>query len=95
MTKRHWPEDMPDPEERPERHWTEFLDDDLHLLLGVVVRGEPGDADLIDGAEAHVQVLGDVVVGVARDEAQFVDKRGGGGRAAAARATKRPPLPTS
>ena len=40
-------------------------------MLGGHVRGDAGDADLVDVPQPHVQVLGDVVVGAAGDEAQF------------------------
>lgn len=38
------------------------VDDDLDLLLGVGVRGDAGDPNLVDVLQAHVEVLGDVVV---------------------------------
>jgi len=34
--------------------------------------GDAGDANVVDVGKAHVQVLGDVVVGAARNETEFV-----------------------
>ena len=47
-------------------------DDDLDLVFGMNVRSDARDTDLVDVLQTHVQILGDVVVGSARDETQLI-----------------------
>lgn len=47
------------------------VDNNFDLVLWMCIRGNPGNTDVVDVIQAHVQVLGNVVVGAARDEAQF------------------------
>ena len=48
------------------------LDDHFDLLFRMHVRCDSCDADIVDFVQAHVEILGDVVVGAARDESEFV-----------------------
>ena len=48
------------------------LDDHFDLLFGMHVRCDSCDAYIVDFVQAHVEILGDVVVGAARDESELV-----------------------
>lgn len=48
------------------------FNDDFNLVLGMSIRRNTGDPDIVDVVQSHVQVLGDVVVRATGNEAEFV-----------------------
>ena len=49
-----------------------YVNVDFYLVFRVRIWRDTGNFDFIDIVQPHVQILGDVVVGVTWDEAQFV-----------------------
>ena len=50
----------------------QYIDNHFDLVLRMNVRSDAGDANIIDVAKAHIQILGDVVILPTGDEAKFI-----------------------